>query len=173
MPNQLREQAPPTGPDQVWVADITYIPTAEGWLYVAGVLDRCSRRVLGLAMAARLDTALPEAALCQALARRGRPRGVLHHSDRGIQYTSARYRHLLQQHRCEASMSRRANCYDNAHMESFWGTLKAELLAGGTFASREQARLAIFEYVEVFYNRQRLHSALGYQSPVDFETKLN
>ena len=172
-PNRLQDQAPPSAPDQVWVADITCIPTAEGWLYVAGMLDRCSRRVLGLAMAARLDTALPEAALRQALARRGHPQGVVHHSDRGIQYTSARYRQILQQHRCTASMSRRANCYDNAHMESFWGTLKAELLAGRTFATREQARLAIFEYVEVFYNRTRLHSALGYQSPVDFETKLN
>ena len=172
-PNRLQDQAPPSAPDQVWVADITYIPTTEGWLYVAGVLDRCSRRVLGLAMSARLDTALPEAALRQALGRRGEPRGVLHHSDRGLQYASVRYRQILQQQGCEASMSRRANCYDNAHMESFWGTLKAELLAGRTFATREQARLAVFEYVEVFYNRQRLHSALGYQSPVDFETKLN
>ena len=172
-PNRLKDQAPPAASDQVWVADITYIPTAEGWLYVAGVLDRCSRRVLGLAMSARLDTSLPEAALRQALARRGEPRGLIHHSDRGIQYTSVCYRQLLQEHRCEASMSRRANCYDNAHMESFWGTLKAELLAGRTFATREEARLAIFEYVEVFYNRVRLHSALGFLSPVDFETKLN
>ena len=143
-PNQLREQAPPTAPDQVWVADLTYIPTTEGWLYVAGVPDRCRRRVLGLAMAARLDTALPAAALRQALTRRGRPKGLLHHRDRGIQYTSARYRQILQQHGLEARMSRRANCYDNAHMESFWGTLKAELLAGRTFATREEARLAIF-----------------------------
>ena len=173
VPNQLREQAPPTAPDRVWVADITYIPTAEGWLYVAGVLDRCSRRVLGLAMAARLDTALPEAALRQALARRGRPQGLLHHSDRGLQDTSARYRQILQQHGLAASMSRRANCYDNAHMESFWGTLKAELVAGRTFATREQARLAVFAYVEAFYNRVRLHSALGYKSPVDFENHLN
>jgi transposase InsO family protein len=171
-PNRLRDQAPPSALDEVWVADMTYVATAEGWLYVAGVLDRCSRRVLGLAMAARLETSLPAAALRAALVRRGRPQGVIHHSDRGIQYTSARYREILRQHRCEASMSRRANCYDNAHMESFWGTLKAELLAGRTFATREQARLAIFEYVEVFYNRTRLHSALGYQSPVDFENKL-
>jgi transposase InsO family protein len=172
-PNRLKEQAPPAAPDQIWVADITYIPTAEGWLYVAGVLDRCSRRVLGLAMAARLDTSLPEAALRQALTRRGRPQGIIHHSDRGIQYTSARYRQVLQRHGCQASMSRRANCYDNAHMESFWGTLKAELLAGRSFTTRQQARLAIFEYVEVFYNRTRLHSALGFLSPVDFENKLN
>ena len=168
-PNQLREQAPPAAPDQVWVADITYIPTAEGWRYVADVLDRCSRRVLGLALAARLDTALPEAARHQALARRGRPKGVLHHSDRGLQYTSERYRQILQQHGLESSLSRRANGYDNAHMESFWGTLKAELLPGRTFATRHEARRAIFEYVGVFCNRVRLHSALGYQSPVDFE----
>lgn len=171
-PNRLREQPAPTRPDQVWVTDMTYIPTGEGWLYVAGVLDRCSRRLIGLAMAARMDTALPEDALRQALARRGQPQGVLHHSDRGIQYTSARYRQLLQEHGLETSMSRRANCYDNAHMESFWGTLKAELLAGQTFATREQAQNALFEYIEVFYHRVRLHSALGYQSPVDFESKL-
>jgi len=172
-PNCLRDQAPPRQTDQVWVADITYVATEEGWLYVAGVLDRCSRRVLGLAMSARLDTALPEAALRQALTRRGRPHGVLHHRDRGIQYTSAHYRELLRAHRCTASMSRRAHCYDNAHMESFWGTLKAELLAGRPFATRAAARLAIFEYVEVFYNRVRLHSALGYLSPVDFENQIN
>ena len=172
-PNQLQDLAAPTQVDKVWVADITYIPTAEGWLYVAGVLDRCSRRVLGLAMATRLDAALPEAALRQALTRRGDPKGLLHHSDRGIQYTSAHYRELLRQQRCAVSMSRRANCYDNAHMESFWGTLKAELLAGRTFATRAEARLAIFEYVEVFYNRVRLHSALGYLSPVDFENQIN
>ena len=172
-PNRLQDQPAPAKADQVWVADMTYVATAEGWLYVAGVLDRCSRRVLGLAMAARLESALPEAALRQALARRGRPRGVLHHSDRGIQYTSASYRELLCQHHCQASMSRRANCYDNAHMESFWGTLKAELLAARNFATRAEARLAIFEYVEVFYNRVRLHSALGYLSPVDFENQIN
>ena len=172
-PNQLQDLAAPTQVDKVWVADITYIPTAEGWLYVAGVLDRCSRRVLGLAMATRLDTTLPEAALRQALTRRGDPKDLLHHSDRGIQYTSAHYRELLRQHRCAVSMSRRANCYDNAHMESFWGTLKAELLASRTFATRTEARLAIFEYVEVFYNRVRLHSALGYLSPVDFENQIN
>jgi len=172
-PNRLKDQVPPARPDQVWVADITYIPTAEGWLYVAGVLDRCSRRLLGLAMSARLDASLPEAALRQALSRRGHPKAVIHHSDRGIQYTSAHYRHLLDQQCFIPSMSRRANCYDNAHMESFWGTLKAELLAGRSFPSRAQARLAIFEYVEVFYNRQRLHSALGYLSPVDYENIFN
>jgi transposase InsO family protein len=151
---------------------MTYIPTAEGWLYVAGVLDRYSRRVLGLAMAARLDTSLPEAALHQALGRRGRPQGVLHHSDRGIQYTSARYRQILRQHQCEASMSRRANCYDNAYMESFWGTLKAELLAGRSFATRAEARLLIFDAIATFHNPHRRHRALGDRSPLQFEKQM-
>ena len=162
--------AGPTKPDVLWVADFTYIPTAEGWLYVASVMDQGSRQILGLGMGARIDTPLAEVALQQALARRGgRVRDVLHHSDRGLQYASLSYRQLLEKSHLAASMSRRANCYDNAHMESFWGTLKAELLAGRTFATRAEARLAIFDYVEVFYNRQRLHSALGFLSPVDFE----
>jgi putative transposase len=130
--------------------------------------------VLGLAFSARIDACLPEAALRQALARRGgsvRP-GLLHHSEQGVQYASASYRHLLAHHGLGASMSRKANCYDNAHMESFWATLKTEALAGRTFATRAAAQLAIFEYVETFYNRVRLHSALGYQSPVDFENQL-
>ena len=162
--------AGPTKPDVLWVADFTYIPTAEGWLYVAGVMDQGSRQILGLGMGARIDAQLAEAALQQALARRGgRVRDVLHHSDQGVQYASTSYRQRLKKAKLEASMSRRGNCYDNAHMESFWGTLKAELLPGRTFATRAEARLAIFEYVEVFYNRERLHSALGFLSPVDFE----
>jgi transposase InsO family protein len=161
--------AAPTRPNVLWVADITYVPTGEGWLYVSGIMDQASRRILGLGMGARVDTPLATAALQQALARRVRVRHVLHHSDRGVQYASASYQKLLKKARLKPSMSRRANCYDNAHMESFWATLKTELLAGRTFATRAEARLAIFEYVEVFYNRERLHSALGYLSPVDFE----
>ena len=161
--------AGPTKANVLWVADFTYVPTQEGWLYVAGVMDQGSRRILGLAMGARIDTPLAEAALRQALTGRGRVRGVFHHSDRGVQYASTSYRKLLKKARLEPSMSRRANCYDNAHMESFWGTLKAELLAGRTFATRAEAHLAIFEYVQVFYNRVRLHSALGFTSPVNFE----
>jgi putative transposase len=173
-PNLLRGAAAPPRPDQVWVSDITYIPTQEGWLYVAGVLDRCSRRVLGLAMGPRLDATLPQAALRQALIRRGPvPHGLIHHSDQGVQYASILYQQSLKSFGLISSMSRKAHCEDNAHMESFWGTLKAELLAGRTFATREEARRAIFEYVEVFYNRVRFHSALGYQSPVDFEANLN
>jgi transposase InsO family protein len=173
-PNLLRQTPAPQKPNQVWVSDITYIPTKEGWLYVAGVLDRCSRRILGLAMGARLDATLAQAALRQALIRRGPvPRGLIHHSDQGVQYASILYQQTLQSSGLISSMSRKAHCEDNAHMESFWGTLKAERVDGGNFLTREQARRAIFEYVEVFYNRVRLHSALGHQSPVDFETKLN
>jgi putative transposase len=173
-PNRLREVPPPSRPDQVWVSDMTYVRTHEGWLYVAGVLDQCSRRLLGLALSPRLDASLPHAALRQALIRRGgHHRGLIHHSDQGVQYASLIYQKTLRQHGLVPSMSRRAHCTDNAHMESFWATLKTELLAGRSFATRKQAGLAIFEYIEVFYNRKRLHSALGYQSPVDFERKLN
>ncbi len=172
-PNRLLQAPPPDRSNQVWVADITFVPTGEGWLYVAGVLDRHSRRLLGLGFSARLDTSLPEAALRQALARRGGGQvgaGLLHHSDQGVQYASAHYQALLAHHGLTPSMSRKANCYDNAHMESFWATLKTEALACRTFATRAAAQLAIFDYVETFYNRVRLHSALGYQSPLDFET---
>lgn len=175
VPNRLREAPPPQARDQVWVADITFVPTAEGWLYVAGVLDRYSRRILGVAFSGRIDASLPEAALRQALGRRG---GVikgelLHHSDQGVQYASDSYQALLQSHRITPSMSRKANCYDNAHMESFWATLKAETASARLFTTRDQARVAIFDYIETFYNRVRLHSALGYQSPVDFEQLTN
>ncbi|HEY6169318.1 MAG TPA: IS3 family transposase [Verrucomicrobiae bacterium] len=149
------------------------MPTDEGWLYVAGVMDRWSRRVVGLAMAEHLRTGLVSAALRQAQTQRQPARGCLHHSDRGCQYASTQYRRLLAAHGLEASMSRAGNCYDNAAMESFWSTLKSELVHPHRFATRAAARLAIFEYVEVFYNRQRLHSALGYKSPVDFENQNN
>ena len=174
-PNRLLQAPPTQQSNQVWVADITFVSTAEGWLYVAGVLDRHSRRVLGLAFGARLDSGLAERALHQALVRRGRraQAALVHHSDQGLQYASASYQHLLAAEGITASMSRKANCYDNAHMESFWGTLKAEALSGRSFTSRQQAQLSIFDYVETFYNRLRLHSALGYLSPVDFEQLTN
>ena len=174
-PNRLRElAAPPSQPGVAWVSDMTYVRTREGWLYVAAVLDLASRRLLGLAMAPRLDASLPHAALSQALVRCGTdPRGVIAHSDQGVQYASDLYQQTLQRHGLLCSMSRRGHCTDNAHMESFWATLKTELLAGRSPASRSQTQTAIFEYIEVFYNRKRLHSALGFQSPVDFETKLN
>jgi transposase InsO family protein len=172
-PNRLRQAPPPQQPDQVWVSDMTYVRTGQGWLYVAGVLDACSRRLVGLAMSTRLDASLPHAALRQALIRRGgKQRGLILHSDQGVQYASDLYVSTLKAHGLVPSMSRRGHCTDNAQMESFWATLKTELVAGRTFATLQQARLAIFEYVEVFYNRKRLHSALGYQSPVDFESQL-
>jgi len=174
VPNRMRKAPPPKAHDQVWVADITYIETAEGWLYVAGVLDRYSRRVLGLAFSARMDVNLPAAALHQALVRRQEVKaGLLHHSDQGLQYASKSYQRMLESQGITPSMSRKANCYDNAHMESFWATLKAEALSHRTFATRNEAQVAIFDYIETFYNRVRLHSALGYQSPVDFEQLTN
>jgi putative transposase len=174
-PNRLRElAATPVRPGVAWVSDMTYVRTREGWLYVAAVLDVASRRLLGLAMAPRLDASLPHAALSQALLRTGGdPRGIIAHSDQGVQYASDLYQRTLHRHGLLPSMSRRGHCTDNAHMESFWATLKTELLAGRSPASRQQTQTAIFEYVEVFYNRKRLHSALGFQSPVDYEQQLN
>ena len=168
-PNLLRRTQTPTHPGRVWVADLTFIPTQEGWLYAAGVMDQASRRILGLAFDSRMDSSLCEAALRQALTSAARLPGLIHHSDQGYQYASTRYRELLRQKRITQSMSRKANCYDNAHIESFWATLKSECLRERSFATRAQARLAIFTYIHTFYNRRRLHSALGYQSPLDFE----
>lgn len=172
-PNRLRETTLPARRDAVWVADITYVPTDEGWLYVAGVLDRHTRRCIGWAFDQTLATTLPLAALDMALKQRRPPVGLVHHSDRGVQYASEAYRQRLAQAGVIPSMSRRGNCYDNAMMESFWSTMKRELVHRQHFATRAAARAAIFEWIEVFYNRERLHSALGYHSPVDFETKLN
>ena len=165
--------APPTQANKVWVSDMTYVPTAEGWLYVAGVLDRCTRRLVGWAMGPSLDTALPLDALRMALNQRQPERGLVHHSDRGVQYASAAYRDALADHGLVASMSRRGNCYDNAAMEAFWSSLKNELVHRRRFRTREEARTAIFDYIEGFYNRTRLHSALGYQSPLDYESNLS
>ena len=171
--NQLLHRAAPARPDAVWLADITYVPTAEGWLYVAGVLDRCSRRCVGWAMSDTLATSLPLSALEMALTQPHPPRGLVHHTDRGVQYASEAYRQRLAAAGVVPSMSRRGNCYDNALIESFWSSLKRELVHRCEFTTRAEAQAAIFEWLEVFYNRERLHSALGYQSPVDFETNLN
>ena len=172
-PNRLREMVRPAQRDAVWVADITYVDTDEGWLYVAGVLDRHTRRCVGWAMADTLATSLPLAALDMALQHRRPAAGLVHHSDRGAQYASAAYRERLTAAGVQPSMSRRGNCYDHAAMESFWSSLKRELVHRVRFATRAQARAAVFEWIEIFYNRERLHSALGYKSPVDFETQLN
>ena len=172
-PNRLLAQAPPARPDAVWVADLTYVETQEGFLYVAGILDRCSRRCIGWAMGDSLATTLPLAALDMALTQRRPTGGLLHHSDQGVQYASRNYRQRLAQAGVVPSMSRRGNCYDNAAMESFWSSLKRELVHRCQFATRTEARVAIFEWIEVFYNRERFHSALGYKSPVDFENQIN
>jgi len=154
-----------------WSADITYVETADGWLYLASVLDLCSRKVVGWSMADHLEASLVEDAFHMAFAARCPDETLLHHSDRGSQYTSLAYQTLMTKARCQVSMSRTSNCYDNAMMESFFATLKAECVTA-PFESHAQARTAIFEYIEVWYNRQRLHSSLGYLSPVEFEQHL-
>lgn len=156
-------------PNQKWLSDITFIPTAEGWLYLAVVLDLYSRRIVGWAMSDSLDRSLVLAALRMALETRQPEPGLLHHSDRGSQYASHDYRDLLTKYHLQASMSRKGNCYDNAPMESFFGTLKTELIHHRHYLTRMEAKTDIFEYIEVFYNRYRRHSALGYLCPVAFE----
>lgn len=160
-------------PDRAWVADITYVWTVAGWVYLAAVMDLCSRKIVGWSIGKSLEASLVKEALKQALAVRRPAPGLLHHSDRGIQYASSAFQALLACYKILPSMSARGNCYDNAAMESFWSTLKSELLHGRVFQDLAQVRLAVFDYIEIFYNRKRLHSALGYQSPVEFEQQLN
>jgi putative transposase len=160
-------------PDHVWVTDATCILTAQGWLYLVAVLDRYTRRIVGWAMHQILDARLVSAALRMALLQRRPSRPVIIHSDRGAQFASAAYRQLLAQHGLVASMSRKGNCYDNAFIESFWSSLKYEVVYHQRFATFAQARNAIFNYIETFYNRTRLHSSLAYRSPIAFESQLN
>jgi putative transposase len=170
-PNRLADAGQPQSSNRVWVTDITYIHTAEGWLYLAAVMDLYSRKVVGWASADHLKTSLVEQAMIQALRSRRPANGLLHHSDRGCQYASSDYRQLLSSFAALPSMSSTGHCYDNAAMESFWSTLKTEWLHHRNFKSHAQANLAIFDYIETFYNPKRLHSALGYLSPVEFESK--
>ena len=173
-PNRLAERAAaPTRPDEVWVTDFTYILTTEGWLFLAVVLDLYSRRVVGWAFSTELNTALALAALRMALTQRRPKAGLLHHSDRGSQYASADYRATLAAAGLVASMSRSGNPYDNAAMESFYSTLKIECLHRQERTTGAAIQAVTFDYLEVFYNRERSHSALGYKSPVDFEQQLN
>lgn len=158
--------------DQLWVGDITYVPTWEGWLYLAVLVDACSRRVVGWAMAEHLGGELTRTALTMALDRRRPSAAIVHHTDRGSQYTAGDYQALLCAHGVTASMSRTGDCYDNALAESFFATLKTELIDRQPWPTQRAARQAIFEWIEGFYNRQRLHSALGYQSPAAFEEGL-
>lgn len=169
-PNQLQQHFVATQPNQVWLTDMTYVATQEGWLYVATVLDLYSRRIVGWAMAARMTDELTQQALRMALRQR-KPQAyaLLHHSDRGSQYTSDDYQRLLADHCIHVSMSDAGNCYDNAPMESFFAQLKIEEVYHQPYPTRQAASSAIFAYIEGFYNTQRLHSALGYRSPVQFE----
>jgi len=168
-PNLLNQQFTATQPNQIWLADITYVATAEGWLYLAAVLDLYSRRIVGWSMQPTLNRKLVLSALDMALKLRNPPAGLLHHSDRGSQYASRDYQATLATYELLPSMSRRGNCYDNAPMESFFATLKVECIRGVVYSSRLEARAELFEYIEMFYNRQRIHSQLGYKSPVAYE----
>jgi putative transposase len=160
-------------PNQAWCADITYILTGEGWLYLSAVMDMCSRKVVGWSMADHLRTELCLDALEMAVQGRKPSGGLVHHSDRGVQYACGEYRQKLAELGFERSMSRRGDCYDNAAMESFFKTLKTELVYHRKFATRAEAMSSIFEYIEVFYNRKRRHSSLGYMSPEEYEASLN
>jgi putative transposase len=167
--NVVARRFEPEAPNRTWTADITYVPTGEGWLYLAAVEDLHSRRIVGWAMSERIDSRLVVDALEMAVARRLPGAGLVAHSDRGSQYASEHYQRLLAGHGITCSMSRRANCWDNAPMESFFATLKKELTHGESYATRAEARASLFEYIEVFYNRVRRHSSLGYKSPVEYE----
>ncbi len=167
--NTLNRQFRVEAPNRVWAGDISYLWTEEGWLYLAVVLDLYSRAVIGWAMGDRLTADLARTALTMALWRRQPKAGLLHHSDRGSQYAATGYQQVLTAHGIECSMSRKANCWDNAVVESFFATLKKELIHDRRYLTREEARQDIFEYIEVFYNRMRRHSTLGYYSPAEFE----
>lgn len=171
--NLLEQCFTAQGPNEVWTADITYIPTGEGWLYLAVEMDLYSRKIVGWSMAEHLRAELPLAALEMALVRRRPGAGLIHHSDRGVQYACEAFQQRLSMMQMRCSMSRRGNCYDNAVTESFFGSLKQELVHRRKFTTRSEARSAIFRYIEVFYNRKRMHSTLGYVSPEAFEAMLN
>lgn len=171
--NLLDQTFAPTAPNQVWVTDITYIPTAEGWLYLAGVKDVFTCEIVGYAMADRMTQELTGQALFRAVQRKRPAPGLIHHSDRGSQYCAHDYRKLVDQFGMKASMSRRGNCYDNAPMESFWGSLKNELVHHCRYGTRAEAEASIREFIEIFYNRQRRHSRLGNVSPAVFVQKLS
>lgn len=168
-PNLLEQKFTATAPNQVWLTDITYVQTDEGWLYLAGHKDLFTGDLVGYAMSERMTKNLVSQSLFRAVAEKRPSRGLIHHSDRGSQYCAHEYRKLLDQFGMKASMSRRGNCYDNAPMESFWGLLKNELVHHRKFATRAEAIEAITEYIEIFYRRQRTQARLGYLSPAAFE----
>lgn len=175
-PNVLNRDFEAKLPNQKWCLDITYVPTGEGVLYLAAVIDLCSRKIVGWSMADHMRASLCIDALEMALLHRRPPAGLIHHSDRGVQYACDDYQAKLEQHGLKCSMSGVGNCYDNAVMESFWGSYKQELVyqqPNGRFAGFAQARTKSFQYIEIFYNRKRRHSTIGYQSPEQFEASLN
>lgn len=169
-PNRLDRKFSVNAPNEVWVTDITYVQTGEGWLYLAAFIDLYSRRVVGWSLSESIDTQLVLDAFQMALARRGKAAKLVH-SDRGCQYASADFRRELKKHKCQQSMSRKGNCWDNAVAESFFGSLKTELIYCEIFSSRKVAHMLIFEYIEIFFNRFRLHSALNYLTPEEKEQK--
>jgi putative transposase len=171
-PNLLNQDFTASGPNKVWVSDITYIATKEGWLYLAVILDLYSRKIVGWSMLDRLTRQLVMDAFQQAVGRRGAIQGLIFHSDRGSQYASHDFRKLLTNYGCLSSMSGKGNCYDNAVPESFFHTLKTELVYGRTYETRCEAVSSVFEYIEVFYNRIRRHSSIGYLSPAEFEASM-
>jgi len=170
-PNVLDRSFEAAAPNRKWIADFTYIWTAEGWLYVAAVVDLFSRRVVGWSMSATMTAQFVTDALVMAIWRRGKPRAVLHHSDRGSQYTSEQFQRLMADHGVTCSMSRSGNCWDNAAMESFFSSLKTERVARKMYRTRDQAKADVFDYIERFYNPKRRHSTIGYLSPMEFEMK--
>lgn len=170
--NLLNQKFEAASPNQVWVTDITYIPTEQGWLYLAGHKDIYTGEIVGYAMGDRITKELISRSLYKAMARKRQTKGLIHHSDRGSQYCSHDYRKLLEQFGVKVSMSRKGNCYDNAPMESFWGTLKGEVVHHRRYKTRQEAEQEITEYIEVFYNRQRIQSRLGYLSPVAYERQF-
>jgi putative transposase len=166
-PNLLDRNFTAERPDAAWLADISYIPTGEGWLYLAAIEDLATREIVGWSMADHLRAGLCVDALVMALQRRRPPRGLIHHSDRGVQYAAEPYRKVLERHGIRQSMSRKGNCLDNAPMESFFASMKKEHVHHARFRTREEAKAAMFDYIEVFYNRQRVHSAIGYRTPAE------
>ncbi len=172
-PNRLLDRVAPSRPNEVWVADITYLPTAEGWLFLAAVMDLYSRLIVGWSVWESLEAGGALQALKRALVKRDHPAGVIHHSDRGVQYAGWAYRQELKAAGLVPSMSRKGNCYDNAAMEAFWSTLKREAMTESASWPKNRVRRELFEYIEGDYNQSRLHSSLGYQSPVDFEKQTS
>ncbi len=171
-PNLLERNFVTETPDQVWLADISYLPTDEGWLYLAAIKDMATREIVGWSMADHLKAGLCVDALVMAIQRHNPPRGLVHHSDRGVQYASEPYRAMLERHGITQSMSRRGNCLDNAPMESVFASLKKEHVHHVRYRTRAEAKAAVFDYIEIFYNRQRLHSGVGYRTPAEARANM-